>query len=204
MTSWDKWCDLWTRLNCKGDPREQYARLKVLYSESSRAYHNLEHVEGCLDLLEDVRSECKSPEQVEFAIWFHDAVYDARRTDNEQQSALLAERVAIDVGLPPKAASHIAELILATRHDGIPTDSDAQVLVDIDLAGLGRTFDQFKQTGSLVRQEFDWLDDETFKRNQSELFHRLLDRPNIFCTEFFRSRFEQQARENLQKILGDC
>ncbi|MCZ6681812.1 MAG: N-methyl-D-aspartate receptor NMDAR2C subunit [Planctomycetota bacterium] len=203
MALWEKWCDLWTRLKCKGDSQEQYARLEVLYSEPNRSYHNLEHIEGCLDLLDEVRVECKNPEQVELAIWFHDAVYDARRADNEAQSALMAESVAVDAGLPPETASRVADLVLATRHDGIPADSDAQLLVDIDLAGLGRTFDQFKQTGALVRREFDWLDDETFYQNQAELFRRLLDRPSIFFTEYFRSRFERQARDNLQKILDN-
>jgi predicted metal-dependent HD superfamily phosphohydrolase len=61
------------------------------YGEPHRRYHTMIHVEDCLtqvrastDLTADQR------DLLETAIWFHDAIYDATRHDNEAESARLA------------------------------------------------------------------------------------------------------------------
>src|SRR5690242_14027091 len=58
------------------------------YSEPHRRYHTLAHVEELLALLRDF--ELQDRDSVEAAVWFHDAIYDTRATDNEARSAELA------------------------------------------------------------------------------------------------------------------
>src|SRR5262249_44984090 len=65
------------------------------YSAPDRHYHNLPHIEAMLDLMRAQERALSDPRSVEAAIWFHDAVYDPRRHDNEEKSAALAaERLA--------------------------------------------------------------------------------------------------------------
>src|SRR5262249_8094638 len=64
--------------------------LERTYQAPDRHYHDLRHIEALRGLARQHRAALNDHEAVEAAIWFHDAVYDPRRSDNEEQSALLA------------------------------------------------------------------------------------------------------------------
>jgi predicted metal-dependent HD superfamily phosphohydrolase len=200
MTPLERWRGLWRRLHAKGDADAIFATLSAGYAEPSRAYHTLAHVEACLTELDAARQLSANPEQVEFALWFHDAVYDTHRLDNEELSAQLAAETAANIGLRPNFAARVAELIVATKHEVMPSDIDAQLVVDCDLASLACTPEDFDRNGRLVRRECAWMPDDEFIRQRNLLFDRFLHRPTIYCTEFFRSRYETQARRNLERV----
>jgi len=202
MVLWDRWCELWGRLQAEGDPKVRYTDLAGLYTQPHRAYHTLKHVDACLTAFDAARHLCSHPNEVDYAIWFHDAIYDPRRLDNEAQSARLAQEVADAIKMSSGFGSRVADLILATKHESLPTNPDAQWVVDVDLSGLGLSFEEFSRNGDLVRQEYDWLEETEFKKNQEALFRRFLGRPSVFCTEFFQSKHEQQARSNLERALA--
>ena len=44
------------------------------YSEPHRKYHTMQHLNECFVHLENVRSLCEHPAEVELALWFHDAI----------------------------------------------------------------------------------------------------------------------------------
>ena len=54
------------------------------------------------------------------SIRFYDALYDTRRSDNEQRSAKWAEAVIQQSGLSQEIAKRVASSILATRHQEEP------------------------------------------------------------------------------------
>jgi hypothetical protein len=66
-------------------------------------YHNLEHV---MSLFEFIRFATKAgvvlqdPAAVDWAVWFHDVVYDPRSDTNEADSAQLAGELLTAAGLP--------------------------------------------------------------------------------------------------------
>ena len=74
------------------------------YSEPQRHYHNPRHVDECLQEFDLVRAPAASPVALELAIWFHDAIYDTRRSDNEARSAAWARTTA---------GERVADLVLA-------------------------------------------------------------------------------------------
>lgn len=76
-------------------------------------------------------------------MWFHDVVYDTHARDNEERSAVLARRVSQDGGLPAVFGDAAYALILRTKHDAAPADGDAAIMVDVDLAILGRPAAEF-------------------------------------------------------------
>jgi predicted metal-dependent HD superfamily phosphohydrolase len=65
------------------------AELVSAYSASDRHYHDLRHIDAMLDLMREHVVLLADPGTVEAAIWFHDAIYDTHRDDNEQRSAEL-------------------------------------------------------------------------------------------------------------------
>ncbi len=199
----DRWSDLWDRLGAVGDRDARFAFLAGLYAEPPRAYHTIEHIKACLDEFDSARHLSPRPEDVEFALWLHDAVYDSGRMDNEKRSAELAGEVAAELGLDAAFSSRVAVLILATEHEEMPSEIDAQLIVDSDLAGLGIPYSEFIKNGELIRRESPGIDEAAFVESRTRLFRRFLERPSVFCTEFFRSKYERQARENMERALSE-
>jgi predicted metal-dependent HD superfamily phosphohydrolase len=74
--------------------------LITAYAAPNRHYHNLAHIEDCLDKLARVDDlSAVEREILTEAIWWHDVIYDATRSDNdatrsdnEELSAQLAEQ----------------------------------------------------------------------------------------------------------------
>jgi predicted metal-dependent HD superfamily phosphohydrolase len=93
------------------------------YSAPDRHYHSLAHIEAMLALMRAHEGALSDPTSVEAAIWFHDAIYDTRRQDNEEKSAELAtERLA---GLlSPDRIDRIARMIRATAGHVVPEGLD--------------------------------------------------------------------------------
>jgi len=201
MNDWDRWVALWRELGRPAD-RAVFEELLARYAEPHRAYHTLEHVRDCLSELEDARHLSQRPAELELAVWFHDAVYDPRRYDNEERSAQRAYRRAIDQGLDEDAAARVRDLILATRHDAAPVDTESALLVDVDLSILGRPAVEFDRYEAQIRREYAWAPEPVFCKKRAEILRAFLERSSIYWTDHFRGRYEQRARLNLRRSLA--
>lgn len=197
-----RWISLWSRLGASGDAAPVFDELTAAYQEPVRAYHTTTHILHCLSEFDRSRSLAVRPDEVEAALWFHDAVYVPGAPDNEHRSALLAESALSRAGASPTAARQIGKLVLVTQHLSVPSDPDAQLICDIDLAILGqdaRAYDQFEQQ---IRREYAWVPEPTYRRARSEILDGFLRRRSIYQTEDFRRRYEQRARSNLESRLA--
>ncbi|MBK8432593.1 MAG: hypothetical protein IPL28_15440 [Chloroflexi bacterium] len=114
------------------------AELLARYGEAHRAYHNAAHVAAVLATAETVRGLASDFAAVEMAICFHDVIYDPRAKDNEAQSAAVARRWLAQMGWEEGRMAAVESLIMATQHHQ-PQTADAQIVVDTDLAILGRS-----------------------------------------------------------------
>ncbi|WP_427911567.1 HD domain-containing protein [Ramlibacter sp. MMS24-I3-19] len=83
----DAWRATWRELGADMVNGGLMNQLVAAYSERHRHYHTLQHLRECLAHADAVRTLAKRPAEIELALWFHDAVYDPRSTDNEQRSA---------------------------------------------------------------------------------------------------------------------
>jgi predicted metal-dependent HD superfamily phosphohydrolase len=192
LTSLHRWLELWQRLGAR-PPAGLYEELIARYREPHRKYHTEQHLDECFAHFD---SAPEHPAAVELALWFHDAIYDARRQDNEQQSADWARRIG-----PPEAADRVHALIMATRHDAVPSGRDAELLVDIDLSILGAAPERFDEYERQIRQEYSWVPAFVFRRKRGEILEGFLARPAIFNTERFFQKLETAARANLRRSL---
>jgi predicted metal-dependent HD superfamily phosphohydrolase len=194
-----RWIALWHRLGARGDGGSVFDRLVAAYAEPTRAYHTAEHIEDCLTLLDASRALALRPHEVEAAIWFHDAVYVAANTDNEARSAEVARASLRDVA--HDVAERISSLVLETRHVTPPDQPDAALLCDIDLAVLGRPPEAFDLFERRIRQEYASVPEPIYRKGRSEILRRFLQRGSIFQTDWFRRRYENPARANLERAL---
>ena len=130
---------LWRRLGAAGSPDAVFAALSAAYAEPHRAYHGADHINDCLTQFDAVSELAHRPDEVEIALWFHDAVYDPRASDNEEKSAVWAVQALSSGGISAETAARVSHLVLATKHSALPHEPDAQFVTDIDLSILGRS-----------------------------------------------------------------
>ena len=78
-------------------------RLAARYAEPARRYHTLAHVDALLRGLASWQRLAREPETIVAAIWFHDAIYDPQRRNDEARSADLARTELADLGWPRAA-----------------------------------------------------------------------------------------------------
>ena len=181
--------------------RDIYDDLIARYSEPHRKYHTLRHLDECLATFADHRALAEHPAEVEVALWFHDAIYDTRSNRNEAESAALAVAVVRGAGMSTECAQRIEDLVMATRHDAIPSGADARILVDVDLSILAADPERFDEYERQVRAEYAWVPGYLFRKERRKILHGFLARPAIFSTLELRARHEAQARANLKRSL---
>jgi predicted metal-dependent HD superfamily phosphohydrolase len=196
------WTRFWPALKAEGDGAGLMRALLSAYQAPQRKYHTVQHLAECLALFERHMDLAQEPAEVAIALWFHDAVYDVRASDNEAQSARWAETELGRAGVAAPRIAHVAAHILATRHTAQPEGPDQALLVDIDLAILGAPRPRFEEYETQVRQEYAWVPEAIFRQKRRELLAGFLARPQIYHTPRLRDTFEQPARQNLITIVS--
>jgi predicted metal-dependent HD superfamily phosphohydrolase len=197
--------DLWSRVATATDAadcEEAWRELVQSYSEPERFYHSDKHVAFCLSELDTLANGPVQRDLVELSIWFHDLVYEMGAKDNERRSAERFAELAKDQ-LEPAAIDTVYRLIMATVHDGEPGSLDAQYMVDLDIAGMGGSWERYLEDSEALRRERPDQNDVEFFAGKKVFLQALLDRPSIYLTQEFLERREKVARENITRYLAD-
>jgi len=194
------WTRTWSGLGLQPDAN-LFEALMAAYAEPQRRYHSLQHLEECLGHFEQVRELAEHPEEVEIALWFHDAVYDVRGATNERQSADWAVRALMTGNASRSTQNRVEQLIMATRHDAAPGDSDERLLVDIDLSIIGAAPKRFAEYDGQIRAEYSWVPEAIYVMKRKAVLSSFLARTSIYSTAYFRERYETQARINLSAAI---
>jgi predicted metal-dependent HD superfamily phosphohydrolase len=72
-------------------------------------------------------------------------------------------------------------------------------MVDVDLSILGRDRDRFLEYEEQIRREYAA---SVFASKRAEILERFLGRSRIFSTDWFRQKYEEQARKNLENSIS--
>lgn len=176
--------------------------LRARYAEPQRHYHTLAHIEHLLALLDEYRAQVRDRRLVALAIWFHDAIYEPKRTDNEARSAELARGVLSSLHEPAAIIEAVERMVLATAgHRWTDGQADTALFLDLDLSILGAepaTYDRYVEQ---VRAEYSFVPGWLFRFKRGHLLRQWLARPALYFTEALRARFESAARANLSREL---
>ncbi len=199
----DAWRRLWTELGARDISGGLLNQLLSAYSQPHRHYHTLQHLRECLAMAEAASAVASRPAEVELALWFHDAVYEPMRHDNEVRSADWAHASVLAAGSPPETADRVAALVLATRHDAepAPADPDTDLLLDVDLSILGTAAERFDAYERAVRAEYAHVAPPAWRQGRQRVLAGFLARPRIFRTAVFHDALEAPARANLRRTL---
>jgi predicted metal-dependent HD superfamily phosphohydrolase len=173
--------------------------LVAAYTAPSRHYHNLTHIEDCLDALASVDNLSPLDREIlSEAIWWHDVVYDATRSDNEELSARLAvQHVREDL------RQEVGRLIRLTKtHNVQPDDRLGAILISIDLSILGAAPARYDAYAAAIRQEFIHVPEADYRVGRARVLSQFAARPVIFPDAAFAAKYDRQARENLARELA--
>ncbi|EFJ34748.1 hypothetical protein SELMODRAFT_438766 [Selaginella moellendorffii] len=198
---------IWKRVSGQDEQQARSVReiLEGFYSDPCRKYHGLNHVKDCLDQLADFRHGGNADladsqlDEVAVALWFHDAIYNPKSTNNEANSAALF--VDLSRGMEASARERIERMILATR-DHIGDDPAERLIVDIDLSILGRGKEDFNAYNEGIRSEYSWVPENVYREKRAAVLKRFLERERLFWTDYFHAKFEREARANLKTTLA--
>jgi predicted metal-dependent HD superfamily phosphohydrolase len=181
-----------------GELRMNREQLIAAYTAPGRHYHNLAHIEDCLDALARVDLSSLEREILSEAIWWHDVVYDATRPDNEELSAQLAEQhVREDL------RHEVGRLIRLTKTHAVqPGDRLGAILISIDLSILGAEPARYDAYAAAIRQEFIHVPERDYRAGRAKVLGQFAARPVIFPDTAFAARYDRQARENLARELA--
>ena len=195
------WRRTWAHLGVPVADANLFDELCARYCEPHRKYHTLQHLDECFEKLKALQAEAIHPGEIELALWFHDAIYDIRRQDNEERSADWARSSVVAAGLSKSVADRVHSLVMVTRHNAVPGEPDEAILVDVDLSILGATKDRFDEYEKQIREEYSWVPDFLFRSRRCSVLTGFLQRPTIFNTRTFVETYEARARENLKRSI---
>lgn len=195
------WALVWAELGVGCASRETHEELLRHYCEPHRAYHTRQHLEECLQVRRLINAACQAPAEVDLALWFHDAIYEPLRSDNELRSAQWLDDVARNSGLGDETRRRLYDLVMVTRHDGAPASADEAVLVDTDLAILGASAERFEEYDRQVRCEYRHVPQFVYRRKRRQVLEGFLARGRIYTTAAYFDAFEQQAHANLARAI---
>jgi predicted metal-dependent HD superfamily phosphohydrolase len=173
--------------------------LIAAYAAPNRHYHNLSHIEDCLDRLAQVGGLSASERKIlSDAIWWHDVVYDATRGDNEELSARLAEQhVAAD------RRHEVGRLIRLTRtHEVAAADRLGAILISIDLSILAAAPARYDAYAAAIRREFAHVPDEAYRAGRADVLRRFAARAVIYPDQDYARACDRKARDNLARELA--
>jgi predicted metal-dependent HD superfamily phosphohydrolase len=187
------------RINMVGTSPMNREELIAAYTAPGRHYHNLAHIEDCLDALARVENLSAAEREIlSEAIWWHDVVYDATRSDNEELSAQLAEQ-----HVRPDLRQEVGRLIRLTKtHDVQPDDRLGAILISIDLSILGAEPTRYDAYAAAIRQEFIHVPEGDYRAGRAKVLGQFAGRPVIFPDAVFAARYDRPARENLARELA--
>ncbi|MCX4447704.1 hypothetical protein [Streptomyces sp. NBC_01789] len=180
------------------DPLPYADNLLARWAEPQREYHTTAHLAAVLDRIDTLAGHAADADAVRLAAWFHDAVYRPDRSENEERSAVLAERALPEAGVPDAVTEEVARLVrLTVTHDPAAGDTNGEVLCDADLAILAAPPKEYAQYAAQVREEYGFVPEEAFREGRAAVLRQLLGLPRLFRTPYGTAEWEPRARQNL-------
>lgn len=191
---------------CEAEARDLVAR----WSAPERTAHSFRHLINVLAHIDELSATVHDPDVLRVAAWYHGAVLDRRPCsahDTLDPSAPASNcpdltRTRLEkLGVSEDVITRVLELIdTVARHEAARDDTDAQVLVDADLARLADSPRDFKKYCENLREEYHAVDDLTYYTARRNAIRRLLARETVFHTTAAQE-WEDAARANLEVEL---
>ena len=170
--------------------------IKDSYNTSTRHYHNLNHLVYIYKELEHLNFSKQVWQELQFTLFYHDIIYDVKKDNNEEQSAIVAQQELSLINIEKKNIKNIMQLINETKIHQTNSKNNAYFL-DADLAILGTSNSEYQKYIIKIRKEYAFYTDEVYKKGRKKVLNFFLNKKRIFQTFHFYNKYEKQSRSNL-------
>lgn len=178
-----------------------WSKVEKNYNNKKRYYHNLTHLNNLLSQALEIKKEINDYNIFLFTLFYHDIVYNILKNDNEEKSALLAEKVLLELNISKDKISKCKFQIIATKQHSKTNDNDTDLFLDLDLSILGQDWDIYHNYTKQIRKEYSIYPDILYFNGRKKVLEHFLTMENIFKSNLFYNKFEKQARINIKKEL---
>lgn len=180
---------------------ELWTEIESNYSGKKRHYHTPLHLQSLLRQLLAVKDKIQDWNTLLFSLYYHDIIYNALRSDNEEKSAELAGKRMQQIGVPAGNIENCKIQILATKKHQDSSTPDTNYFTDADLSILGTDWETYHKYYQNVRKEYSVYPNIVYNPGRKKVLKHFLEMEKIFKTHYFFDKFERQARENISREI---
>lgn len=173
------------------------------YSEPKRHYHIIDHLEAIIIDLQEVKDKITDWDTTLFAVFYHDIIYKASSSSNEEDSAKLAMQKLTEIKYPAEKIAKCANMILATKSHEPSEDNDTNYLIDADMAILGKSAYDYQKYSEQIREEYSIYPDFMYNSGRKKALSHFLQMKTIYKTQHFSKKYEGSARININNELEE-
>lgn len=169
--------------------KDDIDKLLSLYNQEHRYYHNLEHIKNMFNYVDTYSSYEDNVEHLVYiAIWFHDAIYDPTKTNNEDESVTLFMRSHTYQTLTIKEQKIVSDMIYATKAHHISYEhikhfdkkyqQAIKDFLDADLWELRKSNLQMRRTIEIemsIFKEYSFVPFKIYQEKRIEILKTLKD-----------------------------
>jgi predicted metal-dependent HD superfamily phosphohydrolase len=145
--------------------------LPMLWNKKDRFYHNTTHL---IQILKDIESNYSfnflniyEKRALLLAAFFHDSIYDPRRSDNEDQS--IKYFISSYKGKDVKMLDVVCKLIETTKHRKRPLNKLKRIFWDADNAKFKDGYDSLLNYEKLIQKEYSFLSRKEYKEKRIKI-----------------------------------
>lgn len=195
------WRQIWEDIAPQKLPPD-FQQIAGAYQQSHRHYHTLQHLHECFLWWSRCRDLMQTPNEVALALFYHDVVYDPKRSDNELQSAKWMQE-HLQHYLSEPQLERLYQWILATAEHQLPENAPADDLVwvlDIDLGILSADAERFQEYERQIRLEYRHVPLLIYRYKRRQVLKHFAKASPLFHTDYFRTHLEAAAKINLSAV----
>ncbi|MFB9863443.1 Pycsar system effector family protein [Rufibacter immobilis] len=163
-------------------------------------YHNYKHTFEVVKEAKQLADDCMLPEDEQeillLAAWFHDTGYISTYENHEDESIDIATAFLRDLQYPEERITQVCRCIMATKQGQITHHLLEDILVDADIAIIGK--DTFFATAELLRVEWEIYLGRTFTDLEWAQYQLDFLLSVSFRTQPAQARFSKQLSKNIQ------
>lgn len=195
----------WRRHVAAGrDAESELESLLSRHRAAHRHYHTVTHVGWVVRHVERLAGQLTDVfiDRAVAAAFYHDAIYDPTRSDNEHASAVLADERLAELGWDAASIAHVAAMIEATAAHAPDDDLTTAVVLAADLGVLAASPNDYSDYVRQVRREYRHVAEAAWVGGRAAVLNGLLALDALYDPRVAPPGWEARARANLTAELA--